>query len=85
MKIIGRPTWWTIFYSNYQFDYVSYHIWVETLEVWKRSNLDTFLGSQPVDFMFITLITKINPHFDRSLKATTLLEIQSTLYYLPSL
>jgi signal peptidase I len=41
MKIIGRPTWWTLyFYSNYKSNYVSSNL-VETLRSFGK-NLDTF-------------------------------------------
>ena len=46
MKIIGRPTWWTILLFIPIINLIMFPvIWVETLRSFgKRSSLDTFLG-----------------------------------------
>jgi signal peptidase I len=41
MKIIGRPTWWTYFYSIIN-SIMFPVIWIETLKVLEKSSLDTF-------------------------------------------
>jgi signal peptidase I len=84
MKIIG-PTWTILLFIQLSFDYVSYHMDRNIKKFWKRTTLDTFLGIATCGlYVYYVNYKKINP-FRSFSKLRTLLEIQSTLYYLPSL
>lgn len=72
MKIIGRPTWWTILLFIPIINLIMFPIiWVETLRSFgKRSNLDTFLGiiSCGLYVYYVNYTQKLTHIKDRSLK-----------------
>lgn len=71
MKIIGRPTWWTVLLFIPIINLIVFPvIWVETLRSFgKRSGLDTFLGIVTFGFYiyYINYTQKLNYNADRSL------------------
>ena len=71
MKIIGRPTWWTILLFIPIINLIMFPvIWVETLRSFgKRSGLDTFLGIVTLGFYiyYVNYTQKLNYIADRSL------------------
>jgi len=71
MKIIGRPTWWTILLFIPIINLIMFPvIWVETLRSFgKRSSLDTFLGIVTLGFYiyYINYTQPLNYVSDRSL------------------
>lgn len=71
MKIIGRPTWWTILLFIPIINLIMFPvIWVETLRSFgKRSSLDTFLGIATFGLyiFYVNYTQKINYVTDRSL------------------
>jgi signal peptidase I len=71
MKIIGRPTWWTILLFIPIINLIMFPvIWVETLRSFgKRSSLDTFLGIITLGFYiyYINYTQPLNYISDRSL------------------
>lgn len=71
MKIIGRPTWWTVllFIPIINLNMLPV-IWVETLRTFgKKSSLDTFLGIATLGFYiyYINYTQELNYISDRSL------------------
>ena len=73
MKIIGRPTWWTLLLFIPIINLIMFPvIWVETLRSFgKRSSLDTFLGIVTFGFYiyYINYTQQLNYVSDRSLNA----------------
>ena len=73
MKIIGRPTWWTILLFIPIINLIMFPvIWVETLRSFgNRSSLDTFLGIATFGFYiyYVNYTQKLNYVSDRSLDA----------------
>ncbi|TDD95211.1 signal peptidase I [Flavobacterium cellulosilyticum] len=73
MKIIGRPTWWTLLLFIPIINLIMFPvIWTETLRSFgKRSTLDTFLGIATFGFYiyFINYTQKLNYIADRNLNA----------------
>ncbi len=71
MKIIGRPTWWTLLLFIPIINLIMFPvIWVETLRSFgKRSSLDTFLGIATFGFYiyYVNYTQKLNYVADRSL------------------
>ncbi|HWS60590.1 MAG TPA: signal peptidase I [Flavobacterium sp.] len=71
MKIIGRPTWWTVLLFIPIINLIMFPvIWVETLRSFgKRSSLDTFLGIVTLGFYiyYINYTQQLNYISDRSL------------------
>ncbi|HAH54641.1 MAG TPA: signal peptidase I [Flavobacterium sp.] len=71
MKIIGRPTWWTVLLFIPIINLIMFPvIWVETLRSFgKRSSLDTFLGIVTLGFYlyYINYTQPLNYISDRSL------------------
>ncbi|RTY69010.1 signal peptidase I [Flavobacterium sp. LB2P53] len=71
MKIIGRPTWWTVLLFIPIINLIVFPvIWVETLRSFgKRSGLDTFLGiiTFGLYIYYINYTQKLNYNADRSL------------------
>ncbi|HQF47670.1 MAG TPA: signal peptidase I, partial [Flavobacterium alvei] len=71
MKIIGRPTWWTVLLFIPIINLIMFPvIWVETLRSFeKRSSLDTFLGIVTFGFYiyYINYTQQLNYISDRSL------------------
>ncbi|MBF2708297.1 signal peptidase I [Flavobacterium soyangense] len=71
MKIIGRPTWWTLLLFIPIINLIMFPvIWVETLRSFgKRSSLDTFLGIATFGLYiyFINYTQQLNYVSDRSL------------------
>lgn len=71
MKIIGRPTWWTVLLFIPIINLIMFPvIWVETLRSFgKKSYLDTFLGIVTFGFYiyYINYTQKLNYITDRSL------------------
>ena len=71
MKIIGRPTWWTVLLFIPIINLIMFPvIWVETLRSFgKRSSLDTFLGIVTLGFYiyYINYTQQLNYFSDRSL------------------
>jgi signal peptidase I len=74
MKIIGRPSWWTILLFIPIINLIMFPIiWVETLRSFgKRSTLDTFLGIVTCGLYvyYVNYTQKLTHIADRSLKAT---------------
>ncbi|SHN03836.1 signal peptidase I [Flavobacterium xinjiangense] len=72
MKIIGRPTWWTILLFIPIVNLIMFPvIWIETLRSFgKRSSLDTFLGIITFGFYiyYINYTQKLDYIADRSLQ-----------------
>ncbi|KIA85164.1 signal peptidase I [Flavobacterium sp. AED] len=72
MKIIGRPTWWTILLFIPIINLIMFPvIWVETLRSFgKRTSLDTFLGIITFGFYiyYINYTQKLDYVTDRSLQ-----------------
>ena len=75
MKIIGRPSWWTILLFIPVINLIMFPIiWVETLRSFgKRSTLDTFLGIATFGLYiyYVNYTQKLTHISDRSLKAKT--------------
>lgn len=73
MKIIGRPTWWTLLLFIPIINLIMFPvIWVETLKTFgKRSSLDTFLGIATFGFYiyYVNYTQQLNYVADRSLNA----------------
>jgi signal peptidase I len=73
MKIIGRPTWWTILLFIPIINLIMFPvIWVETLRSFgKRSSLDTFLGITTCGLylFYVNYTQQLNYLTDRSLNA----------------
>jgi signal peptidase I len=71
MKIIGRPTWWTVLLFIPIINLIMFPvIWVETLRSFgKRSTLDTFLGIVTLGFYiyYVNYTQQLNYVSDRSL------------------
>lgn len=71
MKIIGRPTWWTIFLFIPIINLIMFPvIWIETLRSFgKRSTLDTLLGIVTLGFyiFYVNYTQKLDYVTDRSL------------------
>ncbi|SFE78159.1 signal peptidase I [Flavobacterium xueshanense] len=71
MKIIGRPTWWTILLFIPIINLIIFPvIWIETLRSFgKRSGLDTFLGIITLGFYiyYVNYTQKLEYGADRSL------------------
>ena len=71
MKIIGRPTWWTILLFIPIINLIMFPvIWVETLRSFgKRSSLDTVLGIATLGLYicYVNYTQKLNYVSDRSL------------------
>lgn len=71
MKIIGRPTWWTILLFIPIINLIMFPvIWVETLRSFgKKSTLDTFLGIITFGFYiyYVNYTQKLNYITDRSI------------------
>jgi len=71
MKIIGRPTWWTLLLFIPIINLIMFPvIWVETLRSFgKRSSLDTFLGVVTLGFylFYVNYTQPINYVSDRKL------------------
>ena len=71
MKIIGRPTWWTVLLFIPIINLIMFPvIWVETLRSFgKKSSLDTFLGIVTFGFYiyYVNYTQKLNYIADRSL------------------
>jgi signal peptidase I len=71
MKIIGRPTWWTLLLFIPIINLIMFPvIWVETLRSFgKRSSLDTFLGIATCGLyiFYVNYTQKLNYVSDRSL------------------
>nr|WP_315145564.1 signal peptidase I [uncultured Flavobacterium sp.] len=71
MKIIGRPTWWTLLLFIPIINLIMFPvIWVETLRSFgKRSSLDTFLGLVTLGFylFYVNYTQPINYVSDRKL------------------
>jgi signal peptidase I len=71
MKIIGRPTWWTLLIFIPIINLIMFPvIWVETLRSFgKRSSLDTFLGIATFGLyiIYVNYTQKLNYVTDRSL------------------
>jgi len=71
MKIIGRPTWWTLLLFIPIINLIMFPvIWVETLRSFgKRSSLDTFLGIATCGLyiFYVNYTQKLNYVTDRSL------------------
>ena len=72
MKIIGRPTWWTILLFIPIINLIIFPvIWIETLRSFgKRSGLDTFLGIITLGFYiyYVNYTQKLEYGADRSLR-----------------
>jgi signal peptidase I len=72
MKIIGRPTWWTILLFIPIVNLIMFPvIWIETLRSFgKRSSLDTFLGIITFGFYiyYVNYTQKLDYIADRSLQ-----------------
>nr|WP_314839153.1 signal peptidase I [uncultured Flavobacterium sp.] len=70
MKIIGRPTWWTVLLFIPIINLILFPvIWIETLRSFgKKSSLDTFLGIVTLGFYiyYINYTQKLNYIADRS-------------------
>ncbi len=75
MKIIGRPTWWTVLLFIPVINLLMFPvIWVETLRSFgKRSSIDTFLGIATFGFYiyYISYTQKLEYKSDRSLVSET--------------
>ena len=75
MKIIGRPTWWTVLLFIPVINLMMFPvIWVETLRSFgKRSSLDTFLGIITLGFYiyYLSYTQKVIYQSDRSLEPET--------------
>ncbi|MCF8323032.1 MAG: signal peptidase I [Flavobacterium sp.] len=75
MKIIGRPTWWTVLLFIPVINLMMFPvIWVETLRSFgKRSSLDTFLGIITLGFYiyYISYTQKLEYKSDRILEPET--------------
>lgn len=73
MKIIGRPTWWTLLLFIPIINLIMFPvIWVETLRSFgKRSSLDTFLGIATFGLYiyYVNYTQQLNYVSDRSLNA----------------
>jgi len=73
MKIIGRPTWWTILLFIPIINLIMFPvIWIETLRSFgKRSSLDTFLGIATFGFYiyYVSYKQQLNYVSNRSLNA----------------
>ena len=73
MKIIGRPTWWTLLLFIPIINLIMFPvIWVETLRSFgKRSSLDTFLGIATFGFYiyYISYTQKLSYISERNLNA----------------
>lgn len=73
MKIIGRPTWWTILLFIPIINLIIFPvIWIETLRSFgKRSGLDTFLGIITLGFYiyYVNYTQKLEYGTDRSLSS----------------
>ena len=73
MKIIGRPTWWTLLLFIPVINLIMFPvIWVETLRSFgKRSTLDTFLGIATFGFYiyYVNYTQPLNHVADRSLNS----------------
>lgn len=73
MKIIGRPTWWTILLFIPIINLIMFPvIWVETLRSFgKRSSLDTFLGIATLGLylFYVNYTQPLNYVADRSLNS----------------
>jgi signal peptidase I len=71
MKIIGRPTWWTVLLFIPIINLIMFPvIWVETLRSFgKKSSLDTFLGIVTFGFYlyYVNYTQKLNYSADKSL------------------
>ncbi|WP_395050106.1 signal peptidase I [Flavobacterium sp.] len=71
MKIIGRPTWWTLLIFIPIINLIMFPvIWIETLRSFgKRSSLDTFLGIATFGLyiFYVNYTQKLNYVSDRSL------------------
>ena len=71
MKIIGRPTWWTILLFIPIINLIMFPvIWVETLRTFgKKSTLDTFLGIFTLGFYiyYVNYTQKLEYNANRSL------------------
>jgi signal peptidase I len=71
MKIIGRPTWWTVLLFIPIINLIMFPvIWIETLRSFgKRSTLDTFLGIVTLGFyiFYVNYTQQLNYVSDRSL------------------
>ncbi len=71
MKIIGRPTWWTVLLFIPIINLIMFPvIWVETLRSFgKKSTLDTFLGIATLGFYiyYVNYTQELNYISDRSL------------------
>ncbi|MFV8342237.1 signal peptidase I [Flavobacterium sp. XS2P39] len=72
MKIIGRPTWWTVLLFIPIINLIMFPVvWVETLRSFgKRSSLDTFLGIITCGFYiyYVNYTQKVTYVADRSLQ-----------------
>ena len=75
MKIIGRPSWWTVLLFIPVINLMMFPvIWVETLRSFgKRSSLDTFLGIITLGFYiyYVSYTQKVIYQSDRSLEPET--------------
>ena len=73
MKIIGRPTWWTLLLFIPIINLIMFPvIWVETLRSFgKKSSLDTFLGIATFGFYiyYVNYTQQLNYVADRNLNA----------------
>jgi signal peptidase I len=73
MKMIGRPTWWTLLLFIPIINLIMFPvIWAETLKTFgKRSSLDTFLGIFTLGFyiFYINYTQQLNYVTDRNLDA----------------
>jgi len=73
MKIIGRPTWWTLLLFIPIINLIMFPvIWVETLRSFgKKSSLDTFLGIATFGFYiyYVNYTQQLNYITDRNLNA----------------
>jgi len=73
MKIIGRPTWWTLLLFIPIINLIMFPvIWVETLRSFgKKSSLDTFLGIATFGFYiyYVNYTQQLNYVTDRNLNA----------------
>src|SRR6478736_3150994 len=71
MKIIGRPTWWTLLLFIPIINLIMFPvIWVETIRTFgKRSTLDTVLGIFTLGFYiyYISYTQKLNYKAERNL------------------
>ena len=71
MKIIGRPTWWTVLLFIPIINLILFPVvWIETLRSFgKKSNLDTFLGIATLGFYiyYVNYTQKVSYISERSL------------------